>query len=77
MHNLQPENIFRHFFVMLFFFIPYMLKGQNLWKLVAQALSCKRIARHSSIADNDFRSSQVTLLLGKDGKVIHTDNDIR
>uniref|UniRef100_A0A2C9JRV7 tRNA(Phe) (4-demethylwyosine(37)-C(7)) aminocarboxypropyltransferase n=1 Tax=Biomphalaria glabrata TaxID=6526 RepID=A0A2C9JRV7_BIOGL len=49
----------------------------DLWDVVAQCLNCKRLARHSTIAQNGFRSSQVKILLGKDGEVTHTDNGVK
>ncbi|GFO29397.1 tRNA wybutosine-synthesizing protein 2 homolog [Plakobranchus ocellatus] len=52
-------------------------KITNLWELVARCLSCQRLARHAPIANDNTRSSQVALLLGNNGLVIHTDNGIR
>lgn len=50
---------------------------ENLWSVVAKSLCCSRLARHSAVSNNGFRSSQVVLLLGEDGVVSHTDNGIR
>lgn len=48
----------------------------NFWSTVSISLKCKRLAMGSKIADDNFRSSKVTLVLGVDGWVDHVDNGI-
>lgn len=48
----------------------------NFWCVVAISLKCKRLAIGSKVADDSFRSSKVTLLLGDNGWVDHVDNGI-
>ncbi|CAG5116343.1 unnamed protein product [Candidula unifasciata] len=51
--------------------------GDQLWEVVAKCLACRRLARHSAIANNGFRSSRVIMLIGQNGEVTHVDNGIR
>jgi len=50
--------------------------GNELWEIVACALGVKRLGRKSAIVDNNYRSPNVCLLLGKSGWVTHIDNGI-
>ena len=47
-----------------------------IWDVYCKHLNVKRIARHSRIADDHFRSSKVELLHGVDGKVARKENGI-
>ncbi|BFZ04135.1 hypothetical protein BsWGS_07174 [Bradybaena similaris] len=51
--------------------------GDRLWEVVARCLACKRLAHHSAVANNGFRSSKVIMRLGQNGEVTHVDNGIR
>ncbi|NXG43343.1 TYW2 protein, partial [Psilopogon haemacephalus] len=51
--------------------------GPVLWETVASALGAQRLARQGRILPDGMRSPIVTLLLGQDGWVEHTDNGIR
>lgn len=51
--------------------------GADLWCTIVKALSANRLARKSLIQNDDFRSSQVQLLLGSDGWATHIDNGIQ
>ncbi|KAH9510121.1 tRNA wybutosine-synthesizing protein 2 [Bulinus truncatus] len=65
---LLPSSSFRS---------SYWKNIDNLWEVITKCLKCKRLARHSSIARDGFRSSQVVMLFGDDGIVMHTDNGIK
>lgn len=51
--------------------------GDDIWRLIAEVLSCDRLAQKGSIASNGYRTPSVRLLLGQDGWVEHVDNGIR
>ena len=48
-----------------------------LWKTVASALKCKRLAIDTRIKCDKYRSSGATVVLGEDGWVEHIDNGIK
>jgi len=55
-----------------------MVVGMELWQTVAAAVGCVRVAKNSAaVTPNDFRSPNVSLLLGSAAWVEHTDNGIR
>ncbi|XP_069749452.1 tRNA wybutosine-synthesizing protein 2 homolog [Narcine bancroftii] len=49
----------------------------EVWKVVANVLKVKRIAKAGRISANGFRTPRVTLMLGDDAWVHHIDNGIR
>ncbi|CAH1786073.1 unnamed protein product, partial [Owenia fusiformis] len=51
--------------------------GLDIWKIVANSMGCKRLAKKCRIASDGFRTPQVKLLLGDDGWVQHVDNHIK
>ncbi|XP_054706976.1 tRNA wybutosine-synthesizing protein 2 homolog [Uloborus diversus] len=51
--------------------------GDKLWDIVAEALNANRVARKSTIQNDDFRSPRVELLKGEDSWVTHIDNKIK
>ncbi|XP_005098191.1 tRNA wybutosine-synthesizing protein 2 homolog isoform X2 [Aplysia californica] len=51
--------------------------GVKLWEIVVETLSCQRLARSSAVSQDGFRSSQVRLLRGDNGWVMHVDNEIK
>uniref|UniRef100_A0A0B7AUP4 tRNA(Phe) (4-demethylwyosine(37)-C(7)) aminocarboxypropyltransferase n=1 Tax=Arion vulgaris TaxID=1028688 RepID=A0A0B7AUP4_9EUPU len=55
----------------------WSLMGNKLWHVVAKCLICKRLAHHSTVANDRFRSSKVVMLLGDNCEVIHVDNGIK
>jgi len=56
--------------------ISYLL-GRNLWKVVTEALQCKKLARKRRVLDDDFRRPHIDLLYGADSWVEHVDNGIK
>ena len=54
-----------------------LVPNGHIWKTVASALKCNRLAIYNRVKSDKFRSSGTTLLLGKDGWVEHTDNGIK
>jgi len=51
--------------------------GEELWKVVAKSLGVARLAKKSTINNDDFRTPKVSLLLGDNGWVTHIDNGIK
>ncbi|PFX16865.1 tRNA wybutosine-synthesizing protein 2 homolog [Stylophora pistillata] len=51
--------------------------GGELWRIVAKSLGVTRLAKKSTINNDGFRTPKVTLLLGEDEWVTHTDNGIK
>jgi len=50
----------------------------ELWRAVAGAVGCTRVAqKRAAVSADKFRSPNVDLLLGSDACVEHTDNGIR
>ena len=47
--------------------------AKKVWQTTAMCLNVSRLARQAEIADDKFRSSQVTMLLGNSGEVQFTD----
>lgn len=58
-------------------FTCLIFTGDDIWRLIAEVLSCDRLAQKGSIASNGYRTPSVRLLLGQDGWVEHVDNGIR
>lgn len=58
-------------------FTCLIFTGDDIWRLIAEVLSCDRLAQKGSIASNGYRTPSVRLLLGQDGWVEHMDNGIR
>jgi len=58
--------------------VLHVIGGLQLWQTVADAFGCQRVAQRSAaVAADAFRSPRVSLLLGSDAWVVHTDNGIR
>lgn len=55
----------------------FCFEGRSLWKTVAAALQCKRLARKRRVLDDDFRRPHIDLLFGTDSWVEHIDNGIK
>lgn len=53
------------------------LQGSEPYVRICKELKAKRIARKNKISSDTFRSSQVELLWGDNGIVVHTDNKIK
>lgn len=51
--------------------------GVDLWKLVAETLGVRRLAKKSTIRSDGFRTPRVDLLYGNSGWVTHIDNGIK
>lgn len=49
----------------------------ELWRTVAKSLGVTRLAKKSAICRDGFRTPKVTMLLGENGWVTHTDNGIK
>jgi len=50
----------------------------ELWRTVAEAIGCTRVAQKcAAVSADQFRSPNINLLLGSDACVEHTDNGIR
>jgi len=50
---------------------------KKVWETTAMCLHVSRLARQAEIADDRFRSSQVTMLLGNSGEVQFTDFGVK
>ena len=50
---------------------------EELWQVVAKSLGAARLAKKSTINNDGFRTPKVSLLLGDNGWVTHTDNGIK
>ncbi|KAL9978978.1 hypothetical protein ACROYT_G016567 [Oculina patagonica] len=66
---LLPENSFT--------LDKWKLFGEELWQVVAKSLGAARLAKKSTINNDGFRTPKVSLLLGDNGWVTHTDNGIK
>lgn len=66
---LLPENSFT--------LDKWELFGEELWQVVAKSLGAARLAKKSTINNDGFRTPKVSLLLGNNGWVTHTDNGIK
>ncbi|XP_062613144.1 tRNA wybutosine-synthesizing protein 2 homolog [Saccostrea cucullata] len=51
--------------------------GDEIWHLITEILSCKKLAQKGSVVSNGYRTPCVSLLLGDNGYVEHVDNGIR
>lgn len=55
----------------------WKLFGEELWQVVTKSLGAARLAKKSTINNDGFRTPKVSLLLGDNGWVTHTDNGIK
>ncbi|KAL3678169.1 hypothetical protein R1sor_021125 [Riccia sorocarpa] len=55
---------------------PWSSLGEELWRVIAVALSAGRLARQAPVAATGTRDSQLQLLYGEDGWVEHKENGI-
>lgn len=51
-------------------------QGRSFWEKIAEILKCKRVAVKKKITNDDFRTPNVTILLGEDPWILHKDNAI-
>ncbi|DAC30978.1 MAG TPA: hypothetical protein D7H81_02075, partial [Candidatus Poseidoniales archaeon] len=50
---------------------------QQIWQVIARALSVNRLAQQAEISSDRLRTSQVTMLLGENGEVEFTDYGVK
>ncbi|XP_003378386.1 tRNA wybutosine-synthesizing protein 2-like protein [Trichinella spiralis] len=75
---LFPANAFKaEVFDSLGKVLIVLLANKEFWIIVAKCLNAKRVARVDRIHSDDFRSPQVTLILGEHSRVLQIENHIK